>query len=215
MNDAQIASQVDFQEVMITTALEKHLGKQPPDAQRMRWVFSLKARTKGVSKPLSDLCGFTWEAGETGGGHQEGFVWRIDAGAIPEDDFKKRFWMKTPDFRYWTERKRDKQLIVEAKGTVKPLKKDKEQATRYFSYLQQFPCRGAVVYFVPNPDNWLEWLEEIAIGTVKSESQINWGIVGMEQIVPNVASELIRVVGEALVQTADHLERALKVKPAE
>jgi len=196
---------------MITTALEKHLGKEPPDAQRMQWFFSLKARTKGGSKPLSDLCGFTWRAGETGGGHQKGFVLeKTDAGAIPEDVFKKTFWMKTPDFRYWTER-RDSQLIVEAKGTVKALKKDKEQATRYFSYLQQFPCRGAVVYFVPNPDKWLEWLEEIAIGSVKNESQINWGIVGMEQIVPNVASELIRVVGQALVQTADHLERALRL----
>jgi hypothetical protein len=118
--------------------------------------------------------------------------------------------MITPDFRYWS-KDRDKQLIVEAKGTPKPIgQRDRVQAERYFTYLRDSGLDGAVVYFTPNPKAWLEWLTNIP-----KESRYPFGVVDLKmQVVPKVAFELIHVVGETLVQTADLLKEALRFSKA-
>lgn len=63
---------------------------------------------------------------------------------------------------------------------------------------------GAVVYFAPNPKIWLAWLQARA-----GENPVSYGVVDLKvAIVPKVANELVRVVGKALVQTADLLDTA-------
>lgn len=75
-----------------------------------------------------------------------------DRGSMLSVDFRKTYLGIIPDFRYWT--KDHKQLIIEAKGTPKPIgQRDLSQAERYFTYLRDSNHKGAIVYFVPNPRN--------------------------------------------------------------
>jgi hypothetical protein len=195
----------DFHEWMVTKALATHLEAKTSDhALRMAWRFDLEAVTPhGVSR-LWDLCGFEWEAGEILGGAELTFK-DADRGNLSSIDFEK-YLQITPDFRYWT-RKEGKQLIVEAKGTPKPIgRRDHVQAERYFMYLRDSGHSGAVVYFAPNPKVWLAWLTNIP-----KHDGCRFGVVDLRaQVVPKVAYELIHVVGEALVHTADLLKEALR-----
>jgi len=199
------ANRKDFHEWMVTKALAAHLGeKGKEDPQRMAWLFELEASTpQGVFK-LRDLCGFDWAAGETFGGAEESFK-EADRGKLSSAEFGK-YLAIAPDFRYWT-KERNKQLIVEAKGTPKPIgRRDDVQVERYFMYLQDSGNKGAVIYFVPNPKVWLAWLANIP-----KPNGLPFGVVDLRaQIVPKVANELLHVVGEALVQTADLLKEALQ-----
>jgi len=198
-------SHKDFQEWMVTKALAAHLGtKNNEKPERMAWLFDLDVRTPaGISK-LKEMCGFGWEAGEILGGAELPFK-DADRGNLSSDDFRKYLTI-TPDFRYWT-KKDGKHLIVEAKGTPKPIgQRDHVQAERYFTYLRDCGHKGAVVYFAPNPEVWLDWLAKIP-----KQSDFRFGVVDLtSQVVPKVANELLRVVGEALVQTADLLKEALR-----
>src|SRR6202050_4395205 len=199
----------DFHEWMVTKALAAHLGtKGNEDPQRMAWLFDLEASTPSGAAKLSHLCGFGWEAGEILGGAEESFK-EADRGNLPSDDFRKYLTI-TPDLRYWNE-KRDKQLIVEAKGTPGPIgQRDRVQAERYFAYLEESGSSGAVVYFAPNPDVWLTWLTKIP-----KHTGLPFGVVDLTaQVVPKVANELLHVVGETLVQTADLLKEALRFSKA-
>jgi hypothetical protein len=204
-------NQKDFPESMVTQALASYLGvKGNENAQRMAWLFGLGAETPDGSCELSRLCGFKWAAGEVDGGPEESFkdskIGYGDRGNIPVDEFKKVYWTITPDFRYWT-KKREKQLIVEAKGTPKPVgQRDRVQAQRYFSYLRDSGCQGAIIYFVPNPKIWLTWLTGVA-----GNSAVRFGVVDLNlKIVPEIANELVHVVGKTLVQIADLLDTALR-----
>lgn len=204
----------DFQEWMVTQALAAYLGQQGmEDPQRMAWLFGLEANTPRGGRKLSDLCGFDWAPRKVFGGAEAWFK-EEDRGALSLDQFKKTFWTITPDFRYWIE-KRDKQLIIEAKGTPKPSgHKDADQAKRYFMYLKDTGHKGAVVYFVPNPKVWLDWLTKLA-EQVARENAAPFGVVDLNvAVVPQVADELVHVVGGALVQTARLLEKALHLSKA-
>ena len=205
MAEINESSHKDFHEWMVTKALAIHLeAKNNEHAQRMAWLFDLEASTPhGVSK-LRDLCGFEWEAGKILGGAENSFK-EADRGKLSSDEFKK-YLSITPDFRYWT-KEGGKHLIVEAKGTPKPIgRRDDAQAERYFAYLQDSSHSGAVVYFAPNPDVWLNWLANIP-----NHSGLPFGVVDLKvQVVPQVANELLHVVGEALVQTADLLKEAMR-----
>jgi hypothetical protein len=198
----------EFQEWMVTQALAEYLGKLGTEnPERMAWLFGLVAETPRGSRKLSDLCGFDWVAGRVSGGAEQSLK-EADRGNLSLDDFKKTFLMITPDFRYLTER-RDKQLIIEAKGTPRPIgRRDDDQARRYFLYLRDSGHTGAVVYLAPNPKLWLKWLtEKIAVGYA-----IPFGVLDMNtQIIPKVADELVHVVGKALVQSAHLLEEAMRL----
>jgi hypothetical protein len=200
----------DFHEWMVTKALAAHLGtKGNEHPQHMSWLFDLEASTPhGVSK-LGDLCGFQWEAGEILGGAELTFK-DADRGNLSSYDFEK-YLAITPDFRYWTKNAGKQQLIIEAKGTPKPIgRRDLVQAERYFTYLQQSGNSGAVVYFAPNPDVWLAWLTRIP-----KQTGLHFGVVDLTaQVVPKVANELLHVVAESLVQTADLLKEALRFSKA-
>jgi len=212
MDETNASSQKDFPEWMVTQALARHLGESGKEnPQRMAWLFGLEAQTPDGNRKLRDLCGFDWAAEQVCGGAEEAFKEK-DKGKLSSEEFRQIFWTITPDFRYWT-RQRDRQLIIEAKGTSKPIgQRDREQAKRYFAYLQKSDCKGAVIYFAPNPVAWLTWLEDIGKKTIpEQDSGICFGVVDLKvQVVPRVASELVDVVGKALVQTADLLKEALR-----
>jgi hypothetical protein len=195
----------DFHEWMVTKALAAYLGtKGNENAERMAWLFGLETSTPlGVSK-LGDLCGFEWASGKILGGAEKSFE-EADRGNLSSTDFRKYLTI-TADFRYWT-KERHEQLIVEAKGTTKPIgRRDYVQAERYFTYLRDSGHNGAVVYFAPNPETWLTWLTSIP-----KQSGLPFGVVDLKvQVVPKIANELLHVVGDALVQTADLLKEALR-----
>jgi hypothetical protein len=203
-------SHKDFQEWMVTKALAVHLGtRNNENPQRMAWLFDLDARTPAGTSKLKEMCGFGWETGEILGGAELPFK-DADRGKLSSDEFGKYLTI-TPDFRYWTKeggkQEGGKQLIVEAKGTPKPIgQRDHVQAERYFKFFRDCGHSGAVVYFAPNPEVWLTWLAKIP-----KQSDVPFGVVDLTvQVVPKVADELLRVVGEALVQTADLLKEALR-----
>src|SRR6202050_3451939 len=203
---AQIAesNDRDFHEWMVTKALATHLGaKGHEDPHRMEWLFDLEASTPSGAAKLSHLCGFEWVAGQVFGGAEESFK-EADRGNLPSDDFRKYLTI-TPDLRYWNE-KRDKQLIVEAKGTPGPIgQRDRVQAERYFAYLRDSGLDGAVVCFASIPKALLTWLTKIP-----KHTGLPFGVVDLTaQVVPKVANELLHVVGETLVQTADLLKEGL------
>jgi hypothetical protein len=76
-------------------------------------------------------------------------------------------------------------------------------------YLKDAGHEGAVVYFAPNPNVWLDWLKKVA-DQVAREDAAPFGVVDLnEAVVPRVADELVHVIGEVLVQTARFLEKAL------
>jgi hypothetical protein len=213
MNETKGSTQKDFPEWMVTQALAAHLGsKDKPNPAAMEWLFHLDADTPDGSSKLRDLCGFDWTQGGVVGGPEESFKEGDDRGSISPEDFKKIYWTTAPDFRYWTEH-RQRQLIVEAKGTPGPIgQRDKRQAERYFSYLRDSGHEGGIVYLVPNPRAWLDWLVPLA---KESDSGIPFGVVDLRlKIAPRVSNELVRVVGKTLVQTADLLEAALNFSHA-
>lgn len=200
----------EFPEWMVTQALAAFLKK---DANRAVWLFDLPAETRQQDrKRISELCGFHWQPGEADG-ESESVLKAQDRGEIPEPDFKTLYLWKTADFRYWT-KDRKKQLIIEAKGTAGASRRDFEQAKRYFEYLRAFPAKGAVIYFVPDPTgyDWLGWLDKRAKEAgITDEMQVRAGVVNLKtEVLPRVASELVRVVGKALVETAELLEVALR-----
>jgi len=200
---------MDFQEWMVTQALAAYLGQEGMEnPHRMAWLFGLEAKTPRGGRKLSDLCGFDWAPRKVSGGAEAWFK-EEDRGALSLHQFKKTFWTITPDFRYWIE-KRDKQLIIEAKGTAKPSgRKDADQAKRYFMYLKDTRHKGAVVYFVQNPKVWLDWLTNI-VRQLAQESITPFGVVDVKvEVVPKVADELVRIVGRELAKTARLLEEAL------
>jgi hypothetical protein len=199
------SGQKDFHEWMVTKALAAHLGNKGEEhPTRMRWFFELAANTPKGTFTLAELCGFAWNPEEIDGGAEKSFK-NSDRGNLSTDDFKEYLTI-APDFRYWT-KSRDRQLIVEAKGTPKPIgQRDRIQAERYFAYLRDCTSGGAVIYFTPNPSAWLAWLINIP-----NRSGLPFGVVDLKtQIVPRLAYELVHVVGEALVQTADLLKEALR-----
>lgn len=203
-------TQKEFPEWMITQALAEHLK----DETEIAWLFERTAVTDNTSEMrISELCGFPWKPRETDG-EAESVLKPRDRGEISESDFTKLYLWKTADFRYWT-RDKARQLIIEAKGTPKPSKRDFEQAKRYFEYLRAFPAKGAVVYFVPDParGEWLRWLADRAKeASITEELQIRIGVVNLKsEILPRIASDLVRVVGKALVETAELLEIALRL----
>ena len=207
MNEADEARHRDFPEWMVTQALAAYLGERgKEDREGMAWLFALKAETlDGDHRSISDMCGFEWAAEKISGGTEVSFK-EDDKGKLPLDEFKKKYWTITPDFRYWT-KDRTRQLIIEAKGTPRPIgRRDRDQAERYFMYLLDTGFGGAVVYLAPNPQDWLKLLTEKA-----GNRGIPFGVVDLkEQIIPQVRNELVRVVGMALVQTADLLGQALR-----
>jgi hypothetical protein len=144
MQEAVTSNEKDFPEWMVTRALASYLGaKGSENAQRMAWLFSLEAETAAGGRQLSRLCGFDWTAGEVEGGPEESFKDTPgDRGKMSAEGLKGTYWTITPDFRYWT-KSGEKQLIVEAKGTQKPIgQRDLVQAKRYFSYLRSQAGRG-------------------------------------------------------------------------
>jgi hypothetical protein len=174
----------------------------------MAWLFNLDASTpQGVSK-LRELCGFEWATGDICGGAEESFK-EADRAKLSPYDFSK-YLTFTPEFRHWT-KERDKHLTVEAKGTPKPIgQRDRIQAERYFTYLRDSGHNGAVVYFAPNPKVWLNWLTDIS-----QQNGCPFDVVDLKvQVVPKVANELLHVVGETLVQTADLLKEAMRFSKA-
>ena len=209
MNEANEPRDRDFPEWMVTQALAAYLGKRGnEDRQRMLWLFALKAQTPDGDRSISDMCGFEWAAEKISGGAEVSFK-EDDKGKLSPDEFKKKYWTITPDFRYWT-KDPTRQLIIEAKGTHQPIgRRDRDQAERYFMYLLDTGFDGAVVYFAPNPQEWLEWLKLLA--EKAGNRGVPFGVVDLkEQVVPRVRNELARVVGMALVQTADLLGQALR-----
>ncbi|MGB2633263.1 MAG: hypothetical protein WAM58_04940 [Candidatus Acidiferrum sp.] len=206
MAEIDESNERDFHEWMVTKALAAHLGtKGNEDPQRMAWLFDLEASTPSGAAKLSNLCGFEWEAGEILGGAELTFK-DADRGNLSSYDFEK-YLAITPDFRYWTKKEGKQQLIIEAKGTTKPIgRRDHVQAERYFTYLRDSGHNGAVVYFAPNPKAWLSWLTNIP-----KHDGCPFGVVDLTaQVVPKVANELLHVVAETLVQTADLLKEALR-----
>jgi hypothetical protein len=108
-----MATQREFPEWMITNALGAYLESDPTGAA---WLFDRSAVTAGGRhKLISELCGFSWHAGETRREAQSVLTLR-DGGEIPEAEFKELWLWETPDFRYWTQQGR-RQLIIEAKVT--------------------------------------------------------------------------------------------------
>jgi hypothetical protein len=211
MRSDETAGGKDFPEWMVTQALASYLGvRRNENSTRMAWLFGLEVETPNGNYEVKRLCGFDWAKDEVSGGAEESFKEgkddNGDRGNILVDDFRKIYLTITPDFRYWPNR-REKQLIIEAKDTLKPTgQRDRVQAQRYFSYFRDSGWHGAVFYFVPNPKSWLTWLSGIAGGSV-----IPFGVVDLKaKIVPEVANELVHVVGKTLVQTADLLESALR-----
>ena len=205
MDEANESRQRDFQEWMVTQALADYLGEPgKEDPRRMTWLFALEAETPDGIRSITDMCKFEW-AEEIGGGHEVSFK-DDDKGKLTLEEFKKKFWTITPDFRYWT-KDGTKQLIIEAKGTPKPIgRRDRDQAERYFKYLQDSGFHGAIVYFAPSPQDWLKLLIEKS-----GNSGIPFGAVDLkDKIIPEVHNELVRVVAMALVQTADLLGQALR-----
>jgi hypothetical protein len=205
MDEANESRPRDFQESMVTQALAAYLGEPgKEDRQRMTWLFALQAETPDGSRSITDMCKFEWAAERVSGGHEVSFK-EDDKGKLPLEEFKKKYWTITPDFRYWT-KDPTKQLIIEAKGTPKPIgRRERDQAERYFMYLLESGFGGAVVYFAPNPQEWLKLLTEKS-----GKSGIPFGVVDLkDKIIPEVHNELVRVVAMALVQTADLLGQAL------
>jgi hypothetical protein len=204
MNETKKEEQREFREWMVTQALAKYLESQAPE--RMDWFFKLPAETPSGTRTLAELCGFSWQSGKVEGGAEDAFK-EEDRGKIPLEEFKKTYWTTAADFRYWTQG-RERQLLVEAKGTAKPTgRRDDVQAIRYFKYFQETGFTGAVIYVVPDPFQWVKWLEDKAKETI-----IPFGVVNVKsQIVPTVANELVRVVGNGLVQSAALLEEALRI----
>jgi hypothetical protein len=184
------SSEKDCPEWMVTRTLASYLTSGgSKDAGRMAWLFCLEADTVTGGQQLKHLCGFDWARGEVDGGPEESFKdTPEDRGGISPDLFRKSYWTMTPDFRYWT-RAGEKQLIIEAKGTEKPVgQRDLVQAKRYFSYFSETRRQGAVVYLAPDPKRWLAWLREDVAGN----SSIPFGVVDLKvQIVPAVSSELV------------------------
>lgn len=212
MDRVNAPSQRQFSEWMVTQALAAYLGDQgKEDNERMNWLFGLQAEGRDGPCSLSDLCGFAWEPGKVSGGREEPFRDNNDdRGGIPSDDFRKTYLMVTPDFRYWTKDEK-KQLIIEAKGPPKPAgQRDRVQAQRYFTYLRDSGHAGAIVYFAPNPKEWLPWLAKVGDQTGFPFGVVDWTV----QVVPRIADELLRVVAESLTQTADLLKTALQLSKA-
>ena len=174
----------------------------------MKWLFRLQAESRDGRRNLEDLCGFAWAETEVLGNPEESFKDKAeDRGKMPSVGFRKTYLGITPDFRYWT-KDQHKQLIIEAKGTPKPIGlKDRIQAQRYFMYLGDSGYTGAIVYFVPNPKEWLDWLTEIGGQSGHPFGVVDW----TAQVVPRVANELLHVVAESLAQTADLLKTALRL----
>jgi hypothetical protein len=176
--------------------------------QRINWLFHLQAETGGGHRNLADLCGFAWDAEKVLYNHEETFKDNSDdRGKMPSEDFRRNYLGITPDFRCWTS-DQHQQLIIEAKGTPKPIgQKERIQAQRYFTYLRDSGYKGAIVYFAPNPKQWLDWLTEIGGHSGHPFGVVDWTV----QVVPQIANELLHVVAESLGQTADLLKTALQL----
>ena len=213
MSDPKSVTKKEFHEWMITRALSEYLKGLPSD--RMRWFLEqIDSETPGRVRTLSELCGFTARTEQIQGGAEIALTKKDDLDKMTEADSKEYLWM-TPDFRYWTSGKK-KQLIIEAKGTPSPSKKDSTQARRYFRFLKAFGAVGAVVYLVPEQGgfDWLAWLGTRAKDEDAETFGINWGILRFGQIVPNIADDLVKIVGATLVESATLLEQALQASKA-
>jgi hypothetical protein len=205
--------QKEFSEWMVTKSLAKYLGyldatkSSTPHADRVSWLFGLDAQTpSGKRSPISKLCGFPRGEGVDGG--PEKSLVSTDRNDIPAEELKL-FRSLFADFGFWTS-SRDMQLIVEAKGTPKPVgERDRIQARHYFEYLWRYPRRGALVYLVPEPASWLEWLNKLAGDTqlVPTDDK-TWGVVGWAQIIPQIAGYLARTLSDSLAETAQLMDKA-------
>ena len=201
---------------MVTQALANHLSGLSLEKQ-LEWFSGLEALSDAKTGSLRDLFASQWPTGDIGGGAEKPFTLNQleERGAIPELEFKTRFWSKTPDFRYWTT-SRDKQLIVEAKGTSKPSQaRDTDQARRYFEYLCKRPSIGVVAYLVLNNAKiWHEWLQRIATEETRESvpGHVGFAVIHLDKkVLAQIAPQLIRVVGESLVKAANLLDRAFKL----
>lgn len=122
MDTANAPGQKEFPEWMVTQALAAYLDERGKEYhQRMNWLFNLQAETPDGHRSLCDLCGFACADGKASGGGEESFKDNNDdRGKMPSVDFRKTYLGITPDFRYWT-RDQHQQLLIEAKGTPKPI----------------------------------------------------------------------------------------------
>jgi hypothetical protein len=205
----------DFDEWMVTKALAAHLATLTADKQ-VEWFGALDAKSGTNSGQLRELFPTLWPTGEISGAPEKPFTLTDaeDIGSIPADEFKKIFEARTPDFRYWAKH-RDRQLILEAKGTDKPSARDADQARRYFEYLLRRPAAGAVIYLVmQKAAEWYTWLQKIAIENNRDLEATNIGFAVVElndKVLASIAPELIRVVGESLVKAASLLDKAFRL----
>ena len=214
MSSADQSEIKDFDEWMVTKALAIHLNTLTPDKQ-LEWFGGLDAKSGDKTGPLGTLFPAQWPTGEISGSPERPFTLTDagDKGAIAEEEFKIRFQSATPDFRYWTKH-RDKQLILEAKGTSKPAGRDADQAKRYFDYLRKWPSTGIVTYLVFSNIGWHDWLQRIAAESTGGPESVPIAFAVVElndKVLASISPQLIRVVGESLVKAASLLGRALKL----
>jgi hypothetical protein len=215
MPGADQSDKPDFYEWMVTNALGLYLKPLAADKQ-IEWFGKLEAKSGANVGPLGMMFPTLWPTEEVSGAPEKPF--RVnhaeDRGAISEDEYRSTFQSITPDFRYWTER-RDRQLILEAKGTDNRSSKNDDQARRYFDYLRKWPSTGIVIYLVhSNRDAWHDWLQGIAAENASKSgaTEVGFAVAELDDKAPApIARQLIRVISQSLVKAASLLDRASKL----
>jgi hypothetical protein len=197
-----------FQEWMVGRALYRFVGGRPTPNERIDWLFDAFVRTPGGRAVLKDLCGFDTSAPDLRLVCETSLK-PEDRGPISEEVFKKAYWGTRPDLRFWASGGAQ-QLIIELKSRGANDKLDSGQAQRYFNYLADRQASGAVVYLVPEgAEGWLGLLS----GRTGSEI-IRFGVIEWsDDFLRPMCSQLIEVISESLVSSANFLRRALALRP--
>jgi hypothetical protein len=169
-------------EWIVTKALESNLK-----ASGSAWLFDLEARTLNGLHSVEHTCGFGYRDSK---GEAQRILRFPERGMISEEDWP-RFKDCTPDFRFWTP-DFDPQLIIEFKGKNPPSRRDSKQACRYLEYFKARPANGALLYAVPQPGDWREWLEQQAAALSMGDFPV--GTIGWDVILPHIKNELLEVI---------------------
>ncbi|MDA2913106.1 hypothetical protein MYX77_03950 [Acidobacteriia bacterium AH_259_A11_L15] len=196
-----------FSEWILNEALASYFGTGDDQNERMEWFFSLSVLTPEGKQAVRELAGFEWTVGEIEWAFNRGLRVPEDRGGIAQELFEREYWGLRPDFRFWR-RSREAQLIVESKGyDPGGGKQESDQARRYFQYLKDFACRGAVIYLVPRQaTRCLEMLQ--AAG---EKTGVSFGVLHWEDLFDALGTDLLRVVARSMVASAEVLKTALKL----